>query len=294
MMGFFILPIVVFLGWSTYKLFKFTTNKPEKATLSEYILRLKKAKRPAQKWQHSYNLAQEVQKLRQKGQWDKIAVSEKNTFFDSLEEILFTDSSKANFSKYFLILLGQLKEKKAYDILLKGLKSKDEENHFYSAWGLAKHIMQKQEPLSEKEKIFLRSWLESEDSNLQKISISVLAQKKIPNEMQKLLEKQLLSKDNSVRWNTAVALTSTKNKSAYPVLLASFKEMLQKTDNYFTNPKELYSAIYGVLEAVKKSKDQNLLEKFLAEKNNLNKNNESSELALLAFKKIFSTNTENN
>lgn len=256
MLMFFVLPCVVFIGWASWSLIgSLLENKPK--DIPARIMAVKEARSSGDRWQAVYALSQELQRMKQSGEWQKeVTPEQKDELFLSLVELQKDHSTDLRFKKYVLLTLGQFAGASMLphveeSLLLSGATSESgskatdvadssEEIRFFAAWSylelLGRAVVEEElangvgidansttsSPSKyEANYAVVESWLKDGDPSFRKIAATFLVQKSKNPPLDQV--KVLLKDENiEVRWNTAVALASVGDDSSVPVLREMF------------------------------------------------------------------------
>ncbi len=263
MFWFFILPCVLFLFWASFKLVNVALQPATKKDVFVRLTEIRAAKTSGDRWQAAYGVTQELQRLMHEKELEKFPEEKKSKLYSELNDLLRILSTDSRLKRYLLLTLGQMGDVRALPSLEEGLKDKDPEIRFFSAWGYI-DILSKNPQVANQERIGLvKSWLNDGDPALKKISASFLVQQKNFPAMVGEVEKQLHDADIEVRWNAAVALASIGKSEAKSTLIECF-DLKKLRDFSPKSAKDLNQVVAAAYGAAKKLNDPELLKKAAA------------------------------
>jgi len=220
---------------------------------------IRAAKSAGDRWQAAYGVSQELQKLIHSKKLASMPEEKKIQLYTELDDLLKIHSTDARLKRYLLLTLGQMGELRALPALEEGLKDKDPEIRFFSAWGFIDILTKNPEALTAERSEVVSLWLNDEDPALKKVAASFLVQQK-DKKYVGLVEKQLKDADREVRWNAAVALASVGNIESKATLLECF-DLRTLRDFSPKSAKDLEQVLATAYQAAKKLGDEEVLAK---------------------------------
>lgn len=220
MLWFFILPVAGFLGWATFQLLTGLTQKKPEITLAEKARDISRGRSDGDRWKSAYSFAEELLKKSKDGSYKNIPEQDRRNIILALSDLMKQFKEDIRLKKYLILTLGKLNDLESLPLLKSFLKDSDADLKFYSAWGYLETLAAHKEKISEADFLEIRSWLKSEDAAFQKIATTFLAQ----YDSQSISDVLSLLKDKNqeVRWNAAVALSSVGKTEGTEILREIF------------------------------------------------------------------------
>lgn len=151
----------------------------------------------------------------------QLPASERKEILAALANLLTQFKDDLRLKKYLILTLGSLNDIDALQMLKENLKDKDDDIHFYSAWGYVGTLSANPNNIRSEDLAVVSSWLKEEDVALRKVATSFLVQRGDAG-VQDVLP-VLSDKDKEVRWNAAVALASIGRKDGLNVMNEIFE-----------------------------------------------------------------------
>jgi hypothetical protein len=259
MLFFFVIPAVVFVGWAAYKLVDSSLH-PIKQDFYTRLDSLKKASRSGDKWQASYSIAFEVQRMMKTGELAKLSPEERVHFYSRTGELLLSEALEPKMKHYLLVNFGQTGAQELLGptkaLVLKS--AADPELEFFAAWSflelLSKNPSEKAGALS-----FVQSWAQSKNLGLKKIAASYLVQQG-DSLSTKIVEDMLGDAEEEIQWNAAAALASVGNAKGEAILSKIFNlERLRALQ--ISNSQDLKNLLASAWFGAKKLNSPELLAK---------------------------------
>lgn len=258
MLWFFLLPAMGFMGWATYQLISGLGNKAPESTLVEKARAIEKGRSDGDRWKAAYALAEELLKTSKDGAYKNLPEKEKKEILAALQGLVEQYKDDLRLKKYLILTTGRLGDLAALPLLKTGLKDKDEDLRFYSAWGYLETLSVNAGSITQEDKTEIRSWLSREDSAMKKIATSFLVQHD-PESLPTIL-KLLKDSDKEVRWNTAVALASVGKSEGRDTLKEIF-DLKNLRDFGFRSAKDMEQLLKAAKVAALKLDDKDVLSK---------------------------------
>jgi HEAT repeat protein len=279
MLWFFVLPALVFVGWSSWRLFQGLLH-PKPSDVFSKIEDIRTARSTGDRWQAAYGMSQALQKMIRDKEIAALEPEKKDLLYREIGELLETHAKDARLKKYLLLTLGQMGEAPGLVFLEKHLQDADAEVRFYSAWGFL-DLMTKNPSFVTPDRVkAVGEWTTNPDPAIRKISASWLVQQKDPSVLAKV-EGLLADGDTEVRWNAAVALASEGRASAAPVLKEVFD--LEKLRSVGArSPRDLHQLVAAAAQAARKLGDAGVLAAVEKLKSSLDGKNPESRAILSA------------
>ncbi len=206
MLWFFLLPALGFLGWASYYLVTNISNKTKESSLVEKAQSIQNGRSDGDRWKSAYALAEELLKKAKSGDYIRLPLEERKEILSALSKLLDQFKDDLRLKKYLILTLGSLNDPEALTLLKTNLKEKDEDIHFYSAWGYVGTLTANPDKITAVDLAEISSWLKNDDVSLKKVATSFLVQH--GEEGVKSVVQALSDKDREVRWNAAVALST--------------------------------------------------------------------------------------
>ncbi|MEI7440385.1 MAG: HEAT repeat domain-containing protein [bacterium] len=267
MLWFFILPVALFLGWATFQLLTGLTQKKPEVTLAEKARSISKGRSDGDRWKSAYSFAEELLKKSKEGIYKNIPESDRKNIILALSDLMNQFKEDLRLKKYLILTLGRLNDLESLPLLKSYLKDADPDLKFYSAWGYLETLAAHKESISEADFVEIRSWLKSEDNAFQKIATTFLAQydsKGFSNVLSLLKDK-----NQEVRWNAAVALSSVGKKEGVEILREIFV-LKNLRDFGFRSAKDLEMLLRSARTAAVKLNDTETLKNIESLKKEMN------------------------
>ncbi|MEO5667166.1 MAG: HEAT repeat domain-containing protein [Bdellovibrionota bacterium] len=257
MLLFFVIPCLGFILWASWGLIGgLLEKKPQ--DVPARIEAVKKARSSGDRWQAVYALSQELQRMKSRGEWEtKVSPEQKKQLFDSLVGMEQEHATDLRFKKYVLLTLAQFGSVDVLPAISAELKTTDPEIRFYAAWAYIELLSKNESARSPDTVAPVRAWLGDEDASFRKISATFLVQFDLENS-RKDIEKLLQDKDQEVRWNTAVALSSVGDQGAVSTLKEMFNlSEIRKMD--LRSLEDLKQLLASAYEAARKLGNEDVL-----------------------------------
>jgi HEAT repeat protein len=220
MLWFFILPVAIFLGWATFQLLTGLTQKKPEISLAEKARSISKGRSDGDRWKSAYSFAEELLKKSKEGTYRNIPENDRKNIILALSDLMSQFKEDLRLKKYLILTLGRLNDLESLPLLKSFLKDSDPDLKFYSAWGYLETLAAHKDQIKETDFIEIRSWLKSDDTAFQKIATTFLAQYDSQGTLNVL--SLLKDKNQEVRWNTAVALSSVGKREGVEILREIF------------------------------------------------------------------------
>jgi hypothetical protein len=233
MFWFFILPCLGFMIWASFKLVGGLTHKAPKQDLFSKVEKIKGGKSPGDRWQAAYAVSQELQGMIQRQEFVTMDSQLKLRLFKELSDLLEAKTTDDRMKKYLLLTMGQMGDVALINSIEKHLQDASPEVKFFSSWAFVEILSKHKQEITQQRIDTIRTWLNSDDPALQKISTSFLVQVG-QNGLRDEVAVLLKNENYEVRWNAAVALASVKDSRAESILLEMFDMQYLKKLNLKT------------------------------------------------------------
>lgn len=297
---FFLVPVLVFVGWAGYRLVDSLLH-PQHKTAIEILDEMKAARSSGDRWQIGYQLSQEIQRRIHSGEIQSWSPAEKDRFFAGLFEMVRSHLTDQRMKKYFLVMVGQIGDPAGIALCDELSMDRDDEVRFYAAWGLIDYMSKHPAEVTADRLTKARQWLWASDVSLRKVAATFLIQylhtrKNLPrnesvsreqghekaetspaliplseSEERSIwaeLRQQLQDADHEVRWNTAAALAAIGDSEGAHELSKLF-DLRAIRAMEFSSTKDLERFLLAVSDSVQKSKNAELRRLALEFRNNV-------------------------